>query len=76
MILQALTLADILKISEDDFQFLFPGMDEREACEEKERPKPVRQNNQEGRPKAKPGKDENKQQNVDNMLRVEKDLRN
>ena len=34
IILQALTLADILKISEDDFQFLFPGMDEREACEQ------------------------------------------
>ena len=34
VVLQALTLADILKISEDDFQFLFPGMDEREACEQ------------------------------------------
>ena len=34
VILQALTLADILKISEDDFHFLFPGMEEREACEQ------------------------------------------
>lgn len=34
VILQALTLADILKISEEDFQFLFPGMDERAACEQ------------------------------------------
>lgn len=34
VILQALTLADILKISEDDFHFLFPGMDDREACEQ------------------------------------------
>jgi sugar/nucleoside kinase (ribokinase family) len=33
VIRNALTLADILKISEDDFQFLFPDMDEREACE-------------------------------------------
>ena len=34
VVLQALTLADILKISEDDFQFLFPGMEEREACKQ------------------------------------------
>ncbi len=34
VILNALILADILKISEEDFHFLFPGMDEREACEQ------------------------------------------
>lgn len=34
VIRNTLTLADILKISEEDFQFLFPGMDEREACEQ------------------------------------------
>ena len=33
VVLNALTLADILKITEDDFKFLFPGMEEREACE-------------------------------------------
>lgn len=34
VILSALILADILKISEEDFKFLFPGMEEREACEQ------------------------------------------